>query len=157
MDLQFWSLARLPLTGKPWEHNSTEEWSSGNTRMIPACKGKGSNRFVRRRTNNSINTVHILSMVVLSMWHLVVIFDTCKRILQYSCLLNFLIPNMYLERTIMSIFFHRAKAAFFRLAHVPMAKKRSKPDCLSCKPDCLICLFWLLFLSNNPEIWDPSG
>lgn len=95
--------------------------------MIPACKGKGSNRRFCQKKNEqqTINTVQILLVLILSTWSLAVILDICKRIL----LLSFKAFNTeYIatvstsERIVRMSVFHKAKVVWCRLAHIPMGK-----------------------------------
>lgn len=91
--------------------------------MIPACKGKGSNRKFCQKKNEqqTINTVQILLVLILSTW----ILDICKRIL----LLSFKVFNTgYIptvstsERIVRMSVFHKAKVVWCRLAHIPVGK-----------------------------------
>lgn len=98
LTVQLWTLARLPVT---WSHGNVTAPSSEavETWMFPACKGKGSNRrsCQKKDQQQTINTVQVLLMLILSTWGLVIILDICKAILKCFCPLNPLILSIYLE------------------------------------------------------------
>lgn len=91
--------------------------------MIPACKGKGSNRKFCQKKNEqqTINTVQILLVLILSTW----ILDICKRILllSFKAFNTEYIPTVSTsERIVRMSVFHKAKVVWCRLAHIPVGK-----------------------------------
>lgn len=66
----------------------------------------------------SANTV----ILILTTWSIGVILEIYRAILKSFCPSNSLISVLSSERMVMTAIFHRTKAVWFRVVHLPMGK-----------------------------------